>query len=156
MLRWMHRVDSARRPAILADLTCDCDGRIDRFTTPDGEHHSLLLHPLKPDEDYHIGVFLVGAYQETLGDLHNLFGDTNVVNVAINADGSYDFACEFHGDQIADVLSYVEYEPRQVQEKFRLVAEQAVRNGRITVAERQTILQAFKDSLQGYTYVEHH
>jgi len=153
----IHRLNERpTRPAILADLTCDCDGRIDRFTTPDGEHHSLLLHPLKPDEDYHVGVFLVGAYQETLGDLHNLFGDTNVVNVAINDDGTYDFACEFHGDQIADVLSYVEYEPRQVQEKFRLVAEQAVRDGKISVAERQIILQAYRDSLQGYTYLEAH
>ncbi|MCB1675551.1 MAG: biosynthetic arginine decarboxylase, partial [Halioglobus sp.] len=131
----LHRLaERPTRAAILADLTCDCDGKIDRFVTPDGERNTLPLHPLAPGEDYYLGVFLVGAYQETLGDLHNLFGDTNVVNVAIQSDGSFDFACEFQGDSIADVLSYVEYEPKQLQEKFRLVAEQAVRDGRITLA----------------------
>lgn len=151
----IHRLaEYPSREAILADLTCDCDGRIDRFTLPAGERSTLPLHPLRDGEDYYIGVFLVGAYQETLGDLHNLFGDTNVVNVAVNADGSFDFAREFHGDSIADVLSYVEYEPKHMQEQFRRVAEEAVRSGRISVAERQRILQAFRDSLQGYTYFE--
>ena len=107
-------------------------------------------------EDYYLAVFLVGAYQEPLGDLHNLFGDTNVVNVAINPDGSFDFVREFQGDSIADVLSYVEYEPKHLQEEFRRVAENAVREGRISVAERQTILQAFRESLHGYTYFEQH
>ena len=114
------------------------------------------MHALRENEDYILGVFLVGAYQETLGDLHNLFGDTNVVNVTINPDGSFDFAREFHGDSISDVLSYVEYEPKHMQEQFRQVAESAVRSGRISVAERQEILRAFRDSLQGYTYFEHH
>ena len=79
-----------------------------------------------------------------------------MVNVAINPDGSFDFVREFHGDSIADVLSYVEYEPKHLQEQFRQVAENAVREGRISVAERQTILQAFRESLHGYTYFEHH
>jgi arginine decarboxylase len=153
----IHRLaEQPQHTAILADLTCDCDGKIDRFSTPDGERTTLNLHSLLPGQDYYLGVFLVGAYQETLGDLHNLFGDTNVVNVAINPDGSLEFAREFHGDSIADVLSYVEYEPKQLQEKFRLVAERAVRAGKISVAERSQILQAFKDSLNGYTYFEHH
>lgn len=153
----IHRLgENPAREGILADLTCDCDGRIDRFTLPAGERATLPLHPLREGEDYYLGVFLVGAYQETLGDLHNLFGDTNVVNVAVNPDGSFDFAREFHGDSIADVLSYVEYEPKHMQEQFRQVAEGAVRSGRISVAERQRILQAFRDSLQGYTYFEHH
>jgi arginine decarboxylase len=153
----IHRLaERPGRSAILADLTCDCDGKIDRFSTPEGVHSTLRLHPLLPDEEYYLGVFLVGAYQETLGDLHNLFGDTNVVNVAIRPDGTFEFAREFHGDSIADVLSYVEYEPKQLQEKFRLVAEQAVRSGRISVAERQQILQAFRESLHGYTYFEKH
>jgi arginine decarboxylase len=152
----LHRLqERPDREAMLADLTCDCDGKIDSFSTPAGTVSTLPLHALKDGEDYILGVFLVGAYQETLGDLHNLFGDTNVVNVAINADGSYDFAREFHGDSIADVLSYVEYEPKHMQEQFRQVAESAVRSGRITVAERQTILQAFRDSMHGYTYFEH-
>jgi arginine decarboxylase len=153
----LHRLD--RRPAraaILADLTCDCDGKIDRFSLPGGVSHTLPLHSWQAGEDYYLGVFLVGAYQETLGDLHNLFGDTNVVNVGINPDGSFDFVREFHGDTIADVLSYVEYDPRGMQEQFRQLAEGAVRQGKISVAQRQVILQAFRDSLHGYTYFEHH
>ena len=153
----IHRLaEKPDRPAILADLTCDCDGKIDRFSTPEGERNVLPLHELRAGEDYYLGVFLVGAYQETLGDLHNLFGDTNVVNVAVNPDGSFEFAREFHGDSIADVLSYVEYEPKQLQENFRLVAEKAVRNGKISVAQRSRIVQAFRDSLHGYTYFENH
>jgi len=153
----IHRLaEKPERSAILADLTCDCDGKIDRFSTPDGERNTLWLHELKPEEEYYLGVFLVGAYQETLGDLHNLFGDTNVVNVAIEPDGSFDFAREFHGDSIADVLSYVEYEPKSLQENFRLVAEKAVRAGKISVAQRSRIVQAFRDSLHGYTYFEKH
>ena len=153
----IHRLtEKPEHPAILADLTCDCDGKIDRFSTPDGERNVLPLHEFREGEEYYLGVFLVGAYQETLGDLHNLFGDTNVVNVAINPDGSFEFAREFHGDSIADVLSYVEYEPKQLQENFRLVAEKAVRNGKISVAQRSRIVQAFRESLHGYTYFENH
>jgi arginine decarboxylase len=153
----IHRLDEMpARNAILADLTCDCDGKIDRFIDKQGVRRALRLHEIRRDEDYYLGVFLVGAYQETLGDLHNLFGDTNVVNVAINSDGSFEFAREFHGDSIADVLSYVEYEPKQLQENFRLVAEKAVRNGKISVAQRSRIVQAFRDSLHGYTYFENH
>jgi len=151
----IHRLtEEPTRSAVLADLTCDCDGKIDSFSTPGGTERTLRLHPLVPGEDYYLGVFLVGAYQETLGDLHNLFGDTNVVNVAVNADGSFEFVREFQGDSIADVLSYVEYEPKQMQELFRQVAEDAVRNGRISIDQRQVILQAFKESLHGYTYFE--
>jgi len=152
----IHRLtEEPTRSAVLADLTCDCDGKIDSFSTPEGISRTLNLHALKPDEDYYLGVFLVGAYQETLGDLHNLFGDTNVVNVAVNPDGTFEFVREFHGDSIFDVLSYVEYEPKQMQEQFRLIAEDAVRSGKISIAQRQVILQAFKASLHGYTYFEH-
>ncbi len=142
------------RQAILADLTCDCDGKIDRFANPNGELTTLPLHPIGEDEEYHLAVFLVGAYQETLGDLHNLFGDTNVVSVKINEDGSFDFVKEFHGDCIADVLSYVEYNPQQMLEKFRGTAERAVRDGKISVAMRKKMLEAFSESLRGYTYFE--
>ena len=152
----IHRLnEQPTRSVVLADLTCDCDGKIDHFATPEGISRTLKLHALEPGEDYYLSVFLVGAYQETLGDLHNLFGDTNVVNVAIDADGTFEFDREFHGDSISDVLSYVEYEPKQMQEKFRLVAEDAVRSGKITIAQRQEILRAFKESLYGYTYFEH-
>jgi arginine decarboxylase len=151
----IHRLDEApTRNAVLADMTCDCDGKIDSFVHPDGLQKTLPLHPLKHGEEYYLSVFLVGAYQETLGDLHNLFGDTNVVSVHINEDGSFDFVREFHGDSIADVLSYVEYDPKRMQEQFRRIAEQAVRDGKISVAMRQQLLQAFRESMQGYTFFE--
>ena len=151
----IHRLNEApTRAAVLADMTCDCDGKIDSFSYEDGIHKTLPLHPLKEGEEYYLGVFLVGAYQETLGDLHNLFGDTNVVSVHINEDGSFDFIREFHGDSIADVLSYVEYDPKVMQEQFRKLAEQAVRDGKISVSMRQQMLRAFNDSLNGYTFFE--
>lgn len=151
----IHRLDEApTREAILADMTCDSDGKIDHFVSPLGARTTLALHPLRSGEDYYIGVFLVGAYQETLGDLHNLFGDTNVVSAYIEADGSFGFVREFHGDSIADVLSYVEYDPKLLQEQFRRVAEAAVRSGRISVTTRQRMLEAFAESLRGYTYFE--
>ncbi|MEM5530038.1 biosynthetic arginine decarboxylase [Gammaproteobacteria bacterium AS21] len=151
----IHRLnEQPTREAIIADITCDCDGKIDKFISPQGLRNTLALHSLRENEEYYIGVFLVGAYQETLGDLHNLFGDTNVVSVKVNADASFDFVREFQGDSISDVLSYVEYEPKQMLEQFRRKAEQAVRDRKITAAQRQRMLGAFKDSLQGYTYFE--
>jgi len=138
----IHRLNEVpTRDAIIADLTCDCDGKIDRFAHPEGERRTLLLHSVEPE-------------QETLGDLHNLFGDTNVASVRINGDGSFDFVHELHGDTIADVLSYVEYEPDNLFKRFRNTAEEAVREGRISVAERQKMLGAFTESLRGYTYFE--
>lgn len=151
----VHRLqEEPTREAILADLTCDCDGKIDNFVSPDGVRKTLPLHPLRDGEDYYLGVFLVGAYQETLGDLHNLFGDTNVASVRITADGSFDVTHELHGDSIADVLSYVEYHPHIMREQLRNKAEMAVREGRISVAERRQMLEAFNESLGGYTYYE--
>jgi len=151
----IHRLDEQpTREAIIADITCDCDGKIDKFISPQGIRNTLPLHALNQDQEYYIGVFLVGAYQETLGDLHNLFGDTNVVSVKVNPDASFDFVREFQGDSIADVLSYVEYEPKQMLEQFRRTAEQAVRDKTINTSQRQRMLRAFKDSLQGYTYFE--
>lgn len=151
----IHRLDEKpSREAVIADLTCDCDGKIDRFAHPEGEKTTLMLHPLNSDEEYYLAVFLVGAYQETLGDLHNLFGDTNVASVRINADDSFDFVHELHGDTIADVLSYVEYQPEILFRRFRDTAEKAVRDGRISVADRQKMLGAFSESLRGYTYFE--
>ena len=152
----IHRLDEKPdRQAVIADITCDCDGKIDRFSYLGDTHSTLPLHSPLPGSEYYLGVFLVGAYQETLGDLHNLFGDTNVVSVNIAPGGSFEFVREFHGDSIADVLSYVEYEPKNVLEQFRRVAERAVQDGRISVKERQNMLRAFRDSLNGYTYFEY-
>ena len=151
----IHRLqEEPDRDAVIADITCDCDGKIDHFSHAKGIKRTTRLHSLREGEEYYLGVFLVGAYQETLGDLHNLFGDTNVVSVHINADGSYDFVREFHGDSIADVLSYVEYDTKIMTEEFRQRAESAVMQGKITAAKRKKMMNAFKASLDGYTYFE--
>lgn len=151
----IHRLtEEPSRQGIIADITCDCDGKIDKFVDTHNTKRTLPLHTLKENDEYYIGAFLVGAYQETLGDLHNLFGDTNVVNVRITEDGNCEFIHEIQGDSIADVLSYVEYNPQQMQDKFRRIAERAVGEGRITAKERTTIMSAFSASMRGYTYYE--
>jgi arginine decarboxylase len=152
----VHRHDERPgRRAILADITCDSDGKIDHFIDSSGIRKTLPVHDCIDGDPYYFGVFLVGAYQETLGDLHNLMGDTNVASVRINDDGTFDVIREIGGDSIADVLSYVEYQPQQLIEQFRRTAEQAVRDGRITLAQRQTVMESFSASLRGYTYYEH-
>lgn len=150
----VHRLgEFPSRQGIISDITCDSDGRIDNFIAPFGPKNTLDLHELNGDE-YYLGVFLVGAYQETLGDLHNLFGDTNIVSVHINDDETFEFVREIRGDSVADVLSYVEYDPRRIIEDIRQLAEQAVRGGRISPTERFRIMQAFEDGMRGYTYFE--
>lgn len=151
----IHRLnEQPERAAIIADLTCDCDGKIDKFVLGQGIESTLPVHGLKEGEDYYMAVFLVGAYQETLGDLHNLFGDTHVVSVSIDEQGAYEFVREFHGDSISDVLSYVEYDPKVMVEELRKRAEKAVRSGKITATKRKEMMAAFKASLDGYTYFE--
>lgn len=139
---------------IIGDLTCDCDGKLDRFTSGDSDARTLPLHELTDDEDYCIGVFLVGAYQETLGDLHNLFGDANIASVRVEPNGNLRFVQELEGDSIGDVLGYVEYQPGDILKRFRLHAEEAVEDGRITLVQRQEMLNLFAESLRGYTYFE--
>ncbi len=151
----VHRLSEfPSQQCILSDITCDSDGRIDHFIDPQGMKSTLNLHPLRDGEEYYLGVFLVGAYQETLGDLHNLLGDTNVVSVRINDDGSYEFVREIRGDTVSDILGYVEYDPRRILEEIRTTAETAVRQGRLTPSERFSVMQAFEDGLRGYTYFE--
>ncbi len=151
----VHRLQELpSRQGILSDITCDSDGRIDHFIDPQGMKGTLDLHPLRDGEEYYLGVFLVGAYQETLGDLHNLLGDTNVVSVRVHEDGTYEFVREIRGDSVADILSYVEYDPRRIYEDIRELAERAVREGRITASDRFRVMQAYEDGLRGYTYFE--
>lgn len=151
----LHRNGEApRRNAVLADITCDSDGKIDRFPDETQTRRSIPVHELRDNEPYYMGVFMVGAYQETLGDLHNLFGDPNVVSIRINADGSYDFVREIEGDSIADVLTYVEYSPDELMRLFREKAEQAVRDGRLAPSDRRVVCDAYEASLNGYTYYE--
>lgn len=151
----IHRLGEApTRPAIISDITCDCDGKIDNFPDISQEKNSIMLHPLKDSEEYYLGVFLVGAYQETLGDLHNLFGDTNVVSIHVNDDGSYKFIRELEGDSVADVLTYVEYDLRAMKNRLKDLAEDAIHHGFITARERKSILANFEEGLRGYTYFE--
>lgn len=151
----IHRL--AERPArqgTFSDITCDCDGKIDSFIDMHDVKKTLPLHELRSGEDYMMGVFLVGAYQETLGDLHNLFGDTNIVSVKLDADGRIDFTSEVKGDSVADVLGYVEYDPKDLVAMFRDRAERAVREGKLTPTERREIVENYGLGIQGYTYFE--
>ena len=151
----VHRLlELPKRNAVIADITCDCDGKIDRFIDLHDVRTTLPLHEMKNGDNYYLGIFLVGAYQETLGDLHNLFGDTNVVSVRINADGHYDLVKEIHGDSVADVLSYVEFDPKDMLVRFRETAEEAIHDGLISASERREIMQAYDYGLRGYTYYE--
>ncbi|MGD9212805.1 MAG: biosynthetic arginine decarboxylase [Desulfobacteraceae bacterium] len=151
----IHRLNEMpTRQAILADITCDCDGKIDRFIDLHGVRQTLPLHDLKPNEEYYLGVFLVGAYQETLGDLHNLLGDTNVVSIRVLEDGQFTFVRELEGDTVGEVLSYVQYNPKAMIERFRATAEQAVREKKITPQQRRQIMKAYEAGILGYTYFE--
>ncbi|NLX18142.1 MAG: biosynthetic arginine decarboxylase [Desulfobulbus sp.] len=151
----IHRLnEEPTRKGILADITCDCDGKIDKFIDKRGVRRYLPLHELKPYEEYILGVFLVGAYQETLGDLHNMLGDTNVVTISIQDKGEFELVSEQEGDTVAEVLSYVQYDPKGLFIRFREAAEQAVRSGRISVSERREIVAAYEAGLRGYTYFE--
>ncbi len=151
----IHRLlELPKRNAIIADITCDCDGKIDRFIDLHDVRNSLPVHEMKNGDDYYLGIFLVGAYQETLGDLHNLFGDTNVVSIRINPDGKFDIVKELQGDSVSDVLSYVEFDPKDMVEAFRNKAEEAVRMGKISALDRREIMQAYDMGIRGYTYYE--
>ena len=151
----IHRLkEFPREQAIIADITCDCDGKIDRFIDLHDVKRTLPLHEMKNGDDYYLGIFLIGAYQETLGDLHNLFGDTNVASIQINGDGSFNFVRELHGDSVSDVLSYVEFDPKRMLGRFRGLAEDAVRAGLISPTERKAIMTAYENGLRGYTYYE--
>lgn len=138
---------------VLVDITCDCDGKVDKFIDREDVAKSLPLHEVESQENYYIAAFLVGAYQETLGDIHNLLGDTNVVSVHLE-NGRPVYTNEEEGDCVADVLSYVKYDAKELVAKFRSIAENAVSNGLITPRQRRAALDAYRDGLNGYTYYE--
>lgn len=142
------------RRALLADITCDSDGKVDRFVTDEGETNQLPVHDLSENEDYKLGVFFVGAYQETLGDLHNLFGDTNVVTIDLDGDGGFELLNEVEGDTISEVMSYVEYDPRDCIDAFKKTVDKALRAGKIDAAERKSLTTTYKNLMAGYTYFE--
>ncbi|NIZ62283.1 arginine decarboxylase [Sedimentitalea sp. CY04] len=142
------------RRAVLSDITCDSDGKIDSFILADGVSRSLPVHTLDDTQPYYIGAFFVGAYQETLGDLHNLFGDTNIATIELRNDASFDLLHEQEGDTIAEVLSYVEYDPRDCVAAFRKLIDQAISENRLDAKDRKTLMAAYRDSINGYTYYE--
>ena len=150
----IHRLkEQPTRPVVLSDITCDCDGKIDRFIHNREIQPNLPLHDIKVEDEYMLGMFLVGAYQETLGDLHNLLGDTNVVSVCVE-NGKLKYLKELDGDTVAEVLDYVEYDPKELIRRFRVLAEKAVVKKHITAQERHKIMEAFEEGLRGYTYFE--
>ena len=151
----LHRLlELPKRNAVIADITCDCDGKVDHFIDLHDVRKTLPLHEIKNGDDYYLGVFLVGAYQETLGDLHNLFGDTNVVSIRINPEGDFEIVNEIQGDSVSDVLSYVEFDPKDMLTRYREIAEEAIRQGLITASDRREIINSFDNGLRGYTYYE--
>ncbi|MDA8869842.1 biosynthetic arginine decarboxylase [Rhizobiaceae bacterium] len=142
------------RRAILSDITCDSDGKIDSFILADGMSPSLPVHDLREDEPYRLGVFFVGAYQETLGDLHNLFGDTNVVTIHLRDDGRFDLVEEVEGDTISEVLSYVEFDPKVCIDDFRRLLDAAASRDHLSAADRRTLMTTYRDAMNGTTYYE--
>jgi arginine decarboxylase len=150
----VHRLnEEPKNPAYIADVTCDCDGKIRQFVDLHDIKKSIYLHDLN-DEQYVLGAFIVGAYQETLGDLHNLFGDTNVVSVSLDKNGSVSYVRELTGDSVEDVLSYVEYDIKDLVNRFRSTAESAVQFSKITAKERRDIMFKYNKILKSYTYLQ--
>ena len=151
----IHRLDERpRHRAVLADITCDSDGMIDRFPGDGGTKDALELHGLREGEEYYLAVCLMGAYQETLGDLHNLFGDTHAVHARVGPDGSWSIDGIVEGDSIRDVLSYVQFDPTSLVESIRQDCERSVRAGQITVDESRTFVDFYRAALDGFTYLE--
>jgi arginine decarboxylase len=150
----IHRLgEEPTRAGVLADITCDSDGKIDQFIDPRDVKDVLELHPLTGD-DYYIGIFIVGAYQEILGDLHNLFGDTNTVHVVTASGGGYHIEHVVTGDTVTDVLKYVGYTREDLTARMRRAAEVALRSKRMTLEETRNLLRIYEQGLSGYTYLE--
>jgi arginine decarboxylase len=151
----IHRLgERPTRTAVLADITCDSDGKIDHFVSLRDVKRTLELHELKPDEKYYLAAFLVGAYQETLGDLHNLFGDTHVVHVRLHDEGGWWIEEIVKGDTANKVLEYMEYDVAELYPALARDCERAIRDGRMTLAESQSLKRFYESELDGYAYLE--
>jgi arginine decarboxylase len=149
----IHRLhEEPTRRGVFADLTCDSDGTINQFIDQHDVKDVLELHTVN-GEPYYIGVFLVGAYQEILGDLHNLFGDTDAVHVRVDEDGSYHVDHVVEGEAVKDVLDYVEYDRRELIEKVRQTTEVALRRGDISIEESTRLRRRYLQGLDEYTYL---
>jgi arginine decarboxylase len=150
----IHRLDEApTRHAVLGDISCDSDGKVDQFIDRRDVKKTLPLHPFN-NGSYILGAFLLGAYQEILGDLHNLFGDTNAVHVSLNEQGEVVLETVVQGDTVREVLNYVQYNSQTLVDAFRKDVELAVREQRIGYEEAGRLLRFYEEGLQGYTYLE--
>ena len=158
----IHRLaEEPARRGILCDITCDSDGKIDHFVDKRIDKKTLELHEVRDlpgegagVEPYYLGVFLLGAYQEILGDLHNLLGDTHAVHLSIDEQGQWQIDEVIEGDTVEEVLRYVQYDIDDMKRAMRLDIEAACRQGRLTVAEGKSLLKFYDDGLEGYTYLE--
>jgi arginine decarboxylase len=151
----IHRLDERpSRTGVLADITCDSDGKIDHFVSLRDVKRALELHELKDGEKYYLAAFLVGAYQETLGDLHNLFGDTHVVHIRLHDQGGWWIEEIVKGDTANKVLEYMEYDVAELPPALSRDCERAIRDGRMTIAESQALKRFYEKELDGYAYLE--
>ena len=151
----IHRLNERpTRNAVLADITCDSDGKIDDFVSPRGDKHTLELHELNTGQEYFLATFLVGAYQETLGDLHNLFGDTHVVHIRLHDEGGWWIEEVVKGDTASEVLTYMQYRVDELYPKLARDCERAVRDQRLSLTESQALKRFYELELNGYTYLE--
>ena len=149
----IHRLDERpTRHAVLGDITCDSDGKIEHFTRHGACHPTLMLHDFRADQRYLLGIFLVGAYQEILGDLHNLFGDTHAVHVELQGD-TVAIQSVIKGDTVTEVLGYLQYDERELVRRFLDSVEQAVHQGRITNRQAGDAIRFYEQALAGYTYL---
>ncbi|MDE5560447.1 MAG: arginine decarboxylase, partial [Bacteroidaceae bacterium] len=142
------------RSATLQDITCDSDGKVTAYVNGMQQTSYLPMHPIEPGEHYYIGVFLVGAYQEIMGNMHNLFGDTNAVHISIDDNGGYEIEQIIDGESVADVLEYVQYEPKKLVRRLEIWVSKAVKEGKITESEGKEFISNYRSGLYGYTYLE--
>jgi arginine decarboxylase len=150
----IHRLNEPpTRRAVLGDITCDSDGKLDQFIDRRDVKKTLPLHAFTGDP-YYLGVFLVGVYQEILGDLHNLFGDTHAVHVSLDEEGNVRLESVIKGDTVREVLDYVEFDMDTLVKKLRDSVEEAVREGRVDFEASGRMLRFYEDGLHGYTYLE--
>ena len=150
----IQRLDEKpERSATLQDITCDSDGKIANFISTRNVAHYLPVHSLKKTEPYYLAVFLVGAYQEILGDMHNLFGDTNAVHVSVNEKG-YNIEQIIDGETVAEVLDYVQYNPKKLVRTLETWVTKSVKEGKISLEEGKEFLSNYRSGLYGYTYLE--
>jgi arginine decarboxylase len=150
----IHRLEEEpTQHAVLGDITCDSDGKVDAFIDRRDVKRTLALHPFD-GRDYFLGAFLLGAYQEILGDLHNLFGDTNAVHVRLSPTGEVLLDSVIKGDTVREVLNYVQFSSDSLVTKLRRDVETALRDNRLTYEESGALLKFYEEGLHGYTYLE--